>query len=319
MDNKFIINLYKKIYYIRKVEQKVAEIYKDNLIKSWIHLGIGQEGVASGVCLNLTKKDFVLSYHRSHSAYLACGGDLVKFFAELMGRKYGCSLGMGGSMHLISEENGFYGSTSIVGGTIGIATGIAFANKLAYNKNITVSFFGDGAVEEGICYESLNFAAVHNLPIIYVCENNGYAISQPLLNRQNSESIYKRFENIGVKCLEVDGNNPIEVFKITKKCVGDIKIGKGPFFIEAKTYRTLGHTGPDIDDHLGYRSPEEVDEWRNKCPLKFMKNFLIGEKISIEHILKHERLIDDKIIRAYEVAVKEDFPVFEEIKDFVYN
>ena len=194
----------KKLYYemvrIRTVEKKIAELYHEQEIRCPVHLSIGQEAIAVGVCQNLNREDKIVTAHRSHAHYLAKGGSLKKMISELYGKYSGCAKGLGGSMHLVDFSAGVYAAVPIVGSTIPIGVGIAWANKLKRNKNIVVAFFGDGATEEGVFFESLDFAALHDLPIIFVCENNEYSVYSHISKRQSKKrSITKIANSLGIK------------------------------------------------------------------------------------------------------------------------
>lgn len=260
--------LYNLMFRIRKVEEKIIELYPEQEMRCPTHLYIGQEAIAAGVCGNLNKSDVIFTNHRSHGHYLAKGGDLKKFFAELYGKETGCAKGYGGSMHLIDRENGVWGGSAIVGGAIPLAVGAALSFKLKKEDKVAVVFFGDGAVEEGVFHESLNFASLHNLPVIFVCENNFYAVQTGLSSRQANKNIYQKAAAYSMHGTKVDGTRVCEVYKTTQKAYERAKNGEGPTLIEATTYRWKGHVGTEEDYAMGHRTKEELEMWKERCPLK---------------------------------------------------
>lgn len=296
--NDLLVNMYYQMLRIRMVEEKLIELWELGELRSLMHLSTGQEAVAVGVCSALTKNDSVVSTHRCHAHYLAKGGSLKKMLAELAGKDGGCCGGKGGSMHLLDPDVGMNLSVPLVGGSIPIAVGIALANKMRNQERISVAFFGDGAVEEGVFWESLNFAAVHQLPILFVCENNLYATHSHILKRQLNANIVDRIEPHGLSCATVDGNDVIRVHETAERLVGYIRQGLGPAFIEAKTYRWKEHWGQGEDWHLGYRTKEEGDKWKARCPIGLLERKLIELKAKVD-FYKLNRTIKNEI----EVAV----------------
>lgn len=292
--------IYKVLLMIRKVEEKIIELYSEQEIRCPTHLYIGQEAIATGVCANLKKTDYIVSNHRGHGHYLAKGGDLNAMMAELYGKRTGCAKGRGGSMHLSWPRAGMIGSTSIVGGCIPIAVGMAFAFKMRGSRQISAAFFGDAAVEEGAFHESLNFASLHKLPVLFICENNFYAVQSPIKNRQVGE-IYKKVRGYEMKGLLVDGTDVLEVFKVVREAVKQLRQGKGPILIECQAYRWMEHVGPNFDYNLGYRTKEELEKWMKKCPLKRYTKFLLDNNILSKQELKR---IDIKIEREMENAIE---------------
>ena len=268
---------YETMLRIRKFEEKVADLVSKNEIICPCHLYIGQEAVATGVCSVLRQEDWVFSTHRSHGHYLAKGGDIKAMMAELYGRATGCSRGRGGSMHLASPAIGLPGSSAMVAGTIPLAVGTALAFSLQKRANVSVAFFGDGASNEGIFYESLNFAALKKLPVIFVCENNFYSTHLPVSACLADTEIHKKSAAFKMPGVRVDGNNIAEVFKAAKRAVEDARLGKGPTLIECLTYRWRGHVGPNNDLDKGLRSKEELDYWMNRCPIKKLEKFLLEQ------------------------------------------
>lgn len=275
INSQTIIKLYKKIYFIRQVEKKISSNYKKNLMRCPVHLSIGQEACAVGVCHNLNKKDLIISTHRAHAHYLAKGGNLYGLFSELHGNTDGCANGLGGSMHLQDENVGVVASVPIVGSTIPIGVGLSLSNKNHNNNPIVVIFLGEGATEEGVFYESLNFAAIHNLKIMFVCENNLYSVYTNLKKRQASKrSLKKIVTGLGMEFESLEGQDVLKVFYKSKKIIEKIKKTSKPVFLELKTYRFIEHCGPNNDDSLNYRPLNEIQYWNNKCPLKIIEKKL---------------------------------------------
>lgn len=281
-----LVDMYKNMQKIRLVEEKLIELHPEQLMKSPHHYYNGQEAVAVGVCSALTKEDHVFSNHRSHGHYLAKGGDLNEFMAEMYCKVDGCSCGKGGSMHLIDTRVGHMGSSSIVSGGISIAVGSALAFKMQNKKNVAVTFFGDGAADEGVLYESLNFAALKKVPVIFVCENNFFASFSKVSARQAIDNIPGRAESFGVPGKRVNGMDVIEVYNAAHEAVKSAKEGNGPTLIEAVTYRFKGHCGVDNDIDPKLRTEEELESWIKKCPIKTFKKQLFDKKILTPQIDK---------------------------------
>lgn len=275
----FLRALMEKMLLIRQTEMRIAQLVTDKKIATPCHLYVGQEAVAVGVCAALEDEDYVFSPHRSHGHFLAKGGNLNKFFAEIFCRKEGCSGGRGGSMHLCEPSKGLLGSSSIVAGVLGIGLGPAMKRKIMGEGGISVIFHGDCVPEEGIWHESLNFAAVNKLPVVYVCENNLYAASLPLKERRVSDNIPEVAAAHGLPTQVVFGNDVLAVYEAAKEAVKRAKDGEGPQFIEYRTYRWLGHVGPRDDIDVGLRSREELDEWKAKCPIKYFSNKLVEDGV----------------------------------------
>jgi TPP-dependent pyruvate/acetoin dehydrogenase alpha subunit len=259
------LSLEHQVLRIRMIEEAIATRYYEQKMRCPVHLSIGQEAVAVGVCAHLCTTDYAVSGHRAHAHYLAKGGDLKKLLAEIYGKKTGCCGGRGGSMHLIDLNAGFLGSTPIVGGSIPIGVGVAFGSVLKGEKRVVVIFLGEGATEEGVFTESLNFAALKNLPVLFVCENNLYSVYSPLEVRQPKErSIPLLAEAHGIFALKGNGNQLSEVSLLAEKAVRHIREGRGPCLLELATYRFREHCGPDPDP---YQPKEELDYWKASDPV----------------------------------------------------
>jgi TPP-dependent pyruvate/acetoin dehydrogenase alpha subunit len=273
-------DLLKKMLTIRLIEEELAERYKEQEMRCPMHLCIGQEAIAVGVCENLAITDKMFSNHRAHGHYLAKGGDPKALVAEIYGRETGCCAGRGGSMHLIDLSVGFMGATPIVGGTVPLAVGASWASKLKKTEDVTVIFFGDGCFEEGVVHESMNFAALHKLPVIFVCENNNYSVYTKREERQPQRPIWKIADAHGLNAHHGDGNNIEEVIQISESVISKARKGI-PGFIEFSTYRWREHCGPNYDDELLYRSEEEIKQGQKTCPIQTHIN---KNKISIQEV-----------------------------------
>jgi TPP-dependent pyruvate/acetoin dehydrogenase alpha subunit len=301
------VDLIKKLYFnslrIRMIEERISREYANQDIRCPIHLSIGQEAISSPLSLVFNKKDFVVSNHRSHAHYLGKGGDLKKFIAELYGKKTGCSGGRGGSMHLNDKSCGFIASTPIVANSIPLGVGLALSKKIKKEKGVVIIFFGDAAVEEGVFFESLNFAIVKKLKVIFVCENNFYSVYSCFKDRQpKGRKIAKVVKSFGIKSLRLNGDNFYNNYKIYKKAYNFVKSNNLPIFIEFLTFRFVEHCGPNTDDHLNYRNINDLELWKKKDSI-FEKTFFFKKylnKPSLEENIKKE--INDAFIFAKKSA-----------------
>ncbi|MDP9199813.1 MAG: thiamine pyrophosphate-dependent dehydrogenase E1 component subunit alpha [Pseudomonadota bacterium] len=254
---------------IRMAEEAIGTLVEEGLAKTPCHLAIGQEAVAVGISASLTSNDRVFVGHRSHSHIIAMGGDLYGLIAEILGRASGVSRGMGGSMHLYAPTTGFYGCVPLVGATIPIAVGAALAARMDDKGAIAVSYFGDGAAEEGVLHESLNLAAVHRLPILFVCENNLFSSHLDIFLRQPTDRIARFADAHAIRSLTVDGNDVLAVAAAAASLVAHARAGAGPAFLEAVTYRHRGHVGPNDDIDVGVRrTMDELARWKLRDPIK---------------------------------------------------
>ena len=265
------LQLHRELLRLRRSEELLASLYLRQEMRTPTHFGIGQEAIAVGVCaaLNLPN-DVVVTHHRSHNAYLACNGSYEALVAELYGRVTGCSKGRGGSVHLTSRHTGLLASSAILGEMIAVATGAAWAFKMTGENRVAVCFFGEGAADEGILYESMNFASLNKLPVLFVCENNLYATESPLSARMAPDAdLIDRADAFGVVPFKVDGNDVGAVYKTTQLALQHVRSGQ-PCFLECSTYRWLEHVGPNYDHESGrtYRTKEELDEWRQRDPIR---------------------------------------------------
>lgn len=297
--------MYRTMLRIRVFEERIAELITQGEIICPVHLYIGEEAVAAGVAANLKAEDFVFSTHRSHGHYLAKGGDMKALAAEIYGRSTGCCGGRGGSMHLASPEMGLPGSSAIVAGTIPLAVGAALSFATRKTGNVAVAFFGDGAANEGAFYESLNFAALKKLPVIFVCENNLYSTHLPVAECLAETGIYKKAVASGMPGTRVDGNDVVDVYRAAGKAVSIARKGGGPALLECMTYRWRGHVGPNFDVDKGLRTQAELDAWMAKCPIKRAEKLLMGSGIISETDKKQLHQSVEKEVAAAIVFAKE--------------
>ena len=314
------IQLYKEMLRIRLIEEAIAKEYSNQEMRCPIHLSIGQEAIAVGVSALLSKHDLALSAHRSHAHYLAKGGDLKLLLSELYGKETGCAKGKGGSMHLFDLEAGLIAAVPIVGSTIPIGVGVAWQKVRKQIPGIVVIYLGDGATEEGVFSESLDFASLKNLPVLFVCENNLYSVYTPIELRQNPlREISQISKAHGIASKTGDGNNVEEVCSLTELAIEYIQDKSEPFLLELSTYRWLEHCGPNWDDHLGYRKKGELKEWIIKCPLKRYEQYLINENIiSDSDIDRINNNINDEIEESFEYAKGSLFPPSDALFDHIY-
>jgi TPP-dependent pyruvate/acetoin dehydrogenase alpha subunit len=307
--------LYRALYRIRRVEEQVAAVYPTDKIKSPVHLSIGQESISVGVCEALRPDDVVFGTYRSHALYLAKGGDLKAMIAELYGKATGCAKGKGGSMHLIAPSVHMWGTSAVVGTTIPHAIGYAYALKLRGSDSIVACFFGDGATEEGVYYESLNFAALKQLPVLFVCENNSYAIHTHVLRRQLSANLCERARTYGLTAQHIDDGDVLRIYETTREMAQALRTGQsGPFFLECATYRWKEHVGPGDDFHLGYRSREDFEPWKQNDQVPRMAALV--DPVQRRQI---EQQVETEIAEAFAFAEASSFPAPAELFTDVFK
>ena len=307
-------NFYRSLYRIRRTEEEVAKAYPTDKIKSPVHLSIGQEAVSVAVCEALRPEDTVFGTYRGHASYLAKGGGLKQMVAELYGKSGGCTKGKGGSMHLIDTSAGVMGTSAVVGTTVANAVGYAYTVKLRREKRVVVSFFGDGATEEGVFAESLNFAALKSLPIVFVCENNGYAIHTHQTKRQAVPRIAARAAAFGVVTHAFENDDVFEIHGNVREAVEAARSGTaGPFFFECPTYRWREHVGPNEDWHLGFRKPEDAQRWKDRDQVR-----VVGAMLSAEEREQIEAEVETEIREAFEFAENSPFPELSELGTHVF-
>ena len=302
-DQDQVERFFRAMYRIRRVEETIAEIYPTDKVKSPVHLSIGQEAVSVGVCEALQLEDIAFGTYRGHALYLAKGGNLPAMIAELYGKETGCTRGMGGSMHLADPDCGVMGTSAIVATTIPLAVGYAYGIKCRCVGGIVVSFFGDGAVDEGVFYESLNFAGLKRLPVLFVCENNEWAIHSHHLHRRHSDNICERAGACGIRTMRIESGDVFDIFEATVGARQQILEGGGPVFLECLTSRWKEHVGPGDDFHLGYRDEDSVRKWRDRDEVVRLRKLLPAEtaaSIEVE--------TDEEIGQAFIFAEKSVFP-----------
>jgi TPP-dependent pyruvate/acetoin dehydrogenase alpha subunit len=298
-DKKALINLYRIMLTIRRFEERVVIDYRSGAIPGIVHSYIGQEAVATGVCTNLRLDDRIVSNHRGHGHCIAKGAGLDRMMAEIYGRKTGYCKGKGGSMHIADFSIGMLGANGIVAGGLPIAAGAALAAQLEGGDKVVVSFFGDGASNEGEFHEVLNLAYIWKLPLIFVCENNGYGVNTPVKYATGLEHISERATGgYGIPSIVVDGNDVIAVDEAAKKAIAGVRAGGGPVFLEFMTYRWRGHyEAPGLDD---LRPPEEIEDWKKKCPIARFERTLLEANIASRQTLEE---INAQVMRQIQDAV----------------
>lgn len=307
-------SFYRDLLRIRRAEEEIARLYPTDKIKSPVHLSIGQEFVSVGVCRALRPEDVVFGTYRGHALYLAKGGDLNALMAELFGKVTGCAKGKGGSMHLIDPDHGVMGTSAVVATTIPQAVGHAYAVKLRKEPVVVVSFFGDGAVDEGVFHESLNFAALKELPILFVCENNFYAIHTHVKRRQPKENISEHARLYDVSADRVTDGDVLKVYGRARHAVEWIRErGKGPRFLECHSYRWKQHVGPNEDWKLGYRSKREAQPWIRNDQVR-----VLGERLDERSRGRIRDEVEKEIAAAIDFAERSPFPPDDELYKDVY-
>ena len=309
------IEMYKKMLEIRRFEEKVYDLFAQNLIPGTMHLYIGEEAVALGVCAALNPHDFITSTHRGHGHCIAKGASLKKMMAELFGRRTGYCKGKGGSMHITDKSIGMLGANAVVGGAIPIAVGAGLSCKLKYPERVAACFFGDGASNQGTFHEGVNMAAVWDLPVIFVCENNLYAMGTRQSIVMKIQNIAERAAGYGIPGVTVDGNDVIAVYGAAKEAVSRARKGDGPTLLECKTYRHKGHSR---FDPAKYRPESEVTEWLARDPLVVLRKKLLNKGVPEEFFQKVEEQVSKEIEEAVEFAQNSPFPEPEEALDDVW-
>ena len=316
VDRERMVEMYSKMLQIRLFEEKVFELYGQNLVPGTIHLYAGEEAVAVGVCANLREDDYVVSTHRGHGHCIAKGARLDKTMAEIMGKGTGYCKGKGGSMHIADFSVGMLGATAVVGGGIPIATGAGLSARLRGTDQVVACFFGDGASNQGTFHEGINMAAVWRLPVLYVCENNLYAMGTHQTQIMAIKDVAKRAEAYGIPGRAVDGNDALAVYEATAEAVKRARSGEGPSLIECKTYRHKGHSRWDP---ATYRPKDEVEEWLNRDPIQRMRRHLLDTGVLTEaDAAEAEKSVVDAVESAVKFAVESPYPSSEEALEDVY-
>jgi pyruvate dehydrogenase E1 component alpha subunit len=317
LEKEKLAEMYRRMLEIRCFEEKVFELYGQNLVPGTIHLYAGEEAVAVGVCSALRKDDYITSTHRGHGHCIAKGAELKRTMAEILGKETGYCRGKGGSMHIADFSIGMLGATAVVGAGLPIAVGAGLSAKLRKTDQVVACFFGEGASNQGTFHESINMASAWSLPVIFVCENNLYAMGTCQSRVMKIENIADRAPAYGIPGVAVDGNDVLEVFDASQKAVGRARNGAGPTLIECKTYRHKGHSRVDP---AKYRPKEEVERWLAKDPIKRFKAALMQQKsLSQEEIQKIEKDVYVEIEEAAKFAMESPYPAPEEALEDVYE
>lgn len=303
-DPKLNFELYKKLYLIRRTEESICRYYPEDEMKTPMHMSMGEEAIAVGVCHALKKEDQIFGTYRSHAIFLAKTQDIKIFFAEMYSKKTSILKGKGGSMHLSFPEHGFMGTSAIVASHIPVAVGAAFAQKYRKKERIVVVFFGDGAVDEGGFWESLNLACLMKLPVIFVCEDNGLAVHTSTVKRRGYEKITRIISDFNCNVFENDSTDVEKIYFLFLKAVQKMRENQKPCFINLKYYRYLEHVGINYDFDAGYRQVKEFDKWRRKDPIVLQRRKLLGLGISAGIIQKAEKQIDKRIAGSISAAKK---------------
>lgn len=314
-ESQLLSELYRGMYRIRLVEERIVKIYHTDKIKSPVHLSIGQEAPSVGVCAALRPTDVAFGTYRGHALYLAKGGDMNRMVAELYGKVSGLARGKAGSMHLADASVLMMGTSAIVATTIPHAVGYALAEKFRGRDTVVAVFYGDGAAEEGVLHESANFAALHALPVLFVCENNLYAIHTPLKNRVPTPNYCARMEAYGIPSRKIARNNVLETVRIAGEMISRMRDRKtGPAFLEIETYRWREHVGPGEDWALGYRSREEAEPWIQGDEVERIGRLLVPDvRAAIDHTAEAE------VEAAFRFAEEAEFPSDEELLTDVFQ
>ena len=312
----YLLGLYREMMRIRCFELKARELCLGGMIRGSTHFCVGQEAVPVGISSVLRPDDYVSSTHRGHGHFIAKGGQMRLMFAEMLGRVTGYSKGKGGSMHMSDFANGFLGTNGIVGGGLGISIGAAFALKYQGYDRIVVCFLGDGALTQGLFHESLNIASLWSLPVLYVCENNQYAISLNINAAISSGSAIKLADNYKISAAKVDGNDVLQILELARSAVNHVRSGSGPFFIECDTYRWLGHS---TNDPRNYRTRDEEETWKERCPIRHLENIIRKEYEAIDDELKLIHLqVQDEVETAAKNALSDPEPDISDLLRLVY-
>lgn len=318
-DSNAILQFYTTMLRIRLFEDRIINMYAKGLVPGLAHLYVGQEAVAAGVCAALRRADYVTSTHRGHGHCIAKGADLKRMMAELFGKNTGYCKGKGGSMHIADMSVGILGANGIAGGGIPIAVGAGMSAKWRKTDQVTACFFGDDSSNNGTFHEGLNLAAVHRLPVLFVCENNLYGISVPQKKHQAITNIADRAAAYGMPGVVVDGNNVLEVHEAASKAAKRARAGEGPCLIECKTYRWRGHHEGDPNQGGRYRTKEEIETWMARDPIKRLADQMIRDKMTTRKDLAAlEKMVMQEIDEAVAFASQSDFPALDELTEDVY-
>jgi TPP-dependent pyruvate/acetoin dehydrogenase alpha subunit len=318
VDSKLLLRMYRRMVMIRLFEEQVNDLYTRALMPGLAHLYIGEEAIAVGVCEALRSDDYITSTHRGHGHCLAKGAAIDRMFAELLGKEAGYCKGKGGSMHIADPDTGNLGANAIVAGSAGIATGAALSSKRLGNGRVTVCFFGEGALGQGVVYEVMNMAALWKLPVIYVCENNMYN-EYTHVSEAAAGDILARGPAFGVPSESVDGQDVRAVYTVTKRLVERARSGEGPAFLQANTYRFMGHHVGDISRDY-YRSKQEEQTWKSeRDPIKVLSAAILAQKIADQPALDQiQSEVKVEIDKAVQFAMAAPYPNVDKVEQDVY-
>lgn len=301
---------------MRKFEEKTGQLYGQQKIRGFCHLYIGQEAVIAGAISAMGPDDSMITAYRDHAHALALGVSANSIMAEMYGKITGCSKGKGGSMHIFSKEHNFYGGHGIVGGQVPLGAGIAFAEKYKGTKNVNVCYMGDGAVRQGAIHEAFNMAMLWKLPVIFVCENNGYAMGTSVERTTNMKDIYKIGLGFDMPCAPVDGMDPVAVHDAMDEAIQRARNGEGPTFLEMRTYRYRGHS---MSDPAKYRTKDELEEYKAKDPIEQVREVILKEKYADEAwITSIEEKVKETVEESVKFAEESPFPDPSELYKDVY-
>ncbi len=310
------LQAYKRMLLIRIAEQEIANLYLEKKIMSFVHFYVGQEAVAVGVCDALKKEDRVMGNHRSHGHYLAKGGDLKRMVSELLGKENGLAHGKGGSMHMIDKSVNFAGTTPILGSVVPLSCGSAFEQKYNKTNAVTVAFFGDGAFEEGVVYETINLAGLLKLPLLLVVENNLFAVNSKLSDRRAANyNIQKVVNGLGAKYVKADGNDYTDVFKKAKKIVEEVR-GGHPAILECVAFRHMAHSAPIYDEV--YREEDVLEKRQEKDPIKKIRQTLLKNGTTEKELVKVEEESKKYVLKCIKFAVNSKYPAKESLYTDLY-
>lgn len=312
-----LMHLLTEMIRIRRFEEKCAELYQQEKIRGFLHLYIGEEAIAVGVMQALTPEDAVIATYREHGHALARGVDMGAIMGEMYGKLNGCSKGRGGSMHLFDANKRFYGGNAIVAGALPLAVGLALADKMQGNKRVTACFFGEGAAAEGEFHESMNLAVLWNLPILFVCENNRYAMGTALEFEESEQRIYRKAASYGMQARAVDGMNVVDVEAFARVACQAVRAGDGPQFLECMTYRFRGHS---MFDAQLYRDKQEIEQWKAKGPIVQLSHWLKANRLlSEEQLAQIETLVEQEVDNAVAESEAAVFESVETLTEHVYT
>lgn len=312
-----LFEMYEKMLKIRLFEDNAVKLFNQGLVRGPMHVYTGEEAVAVGACTNLNDDDLITSTHRGHGHCIAKGGKTDKMAAELLAKGTGYCKGKGGSMHIADPDIGILGANGIVAGGMGIAAGSALSSKMRGTDQVTICFFGDGATNEGAFHEALNMAAIWDLPVVFVCENNLYGLTGPADEMLSVKDVAARANSYDMPGVIVDGNDVLDVYETVGEAVKRARKGGGPSLIEAKTYRWKGHF---VGDPELYRDQEEVEKWKERCPIKKYKNYLIETKeIAVEELDEIEAKVKAEIKEAVKFAKESPEPEIETVFEDVFS